>query len=73
MKSDNFIVLRTFSSELDAEVALSHLAREGIQACISKDDAGGMYPVYQHIHGVRLLVMDTDKEHADDVLKAMGI
>lgn len=50
------VVLKTFSSRLQAELAQTILSANGIEAIVTSDDAGGMQPWLQGSLGVRLLV-----------------
>jgi len=51
-----FVVLEVFNSEVEAEMSRAQLEASGIEAFVSKDDAGGMRPHLQFSQGVRLLV-----------------
>lgn len=66
------VVIRTYSAEIDAEVARAHLESHGIAALVMKDDAGGMKPVGGGVHGVRVLVLERDRMDAEEVLQAMN-
>ena len=55
------VVLKTYSSRAEADLARGILEANGIDALVSSDDAGGMQPWFQQSHGVRLLV---HHEHA---------
>lgn len=61
---DKTTVVTTFASRMDAEVAREYLAGMEIEAFVSADDAGGMHPQLQQLHGVKLVVMDTQAEKA---------
>lgn len=50
------VVLRTYSSRPQAELAQAILGANGIEAIVTSDDAGGMQPWLQGSLGVRLLV-----------------
>ncbi len=63
-------VLREYGDELEAETALLHLAAENIRAFIWKDDCGGQRPWLQPVTGVRLAVLEDDREAAEDILRA---
>ncbi len=73
MDDRRLISVRTFSNELDAEVARQHLKSHGIEATVSKDDCGGMRPWLQERQGVVLRVFETDLEKANKVLNAMKV
>ncbi len=64
LASDKTIVVTTFPSRMDAEVAREYLADMDIEAYVSADDAGGMHPQLQQVHGVKLVVMDSQAENA---------
>lgn len=64
LASDKTIVVSTFPSRMDAEVAREYLADMDIEAFVSADDAGGMHPQLQQLHGVKLVVMDAQAENA---------
>jgi hypothetical protein len=68
---DDVIVLETFSSRIEAEMAAGLLESEGIEALVLADDAGGLYPMLQFLRGVRLLVALEDEARAREILKAM--
>ncbi len=71
MNPDDAIILEKFPNRIQAEMALGLLEAEGIQAWISADDAGGLYPSLQFVRGVRLLVFAEDADRAREILKAM--
>ena len=61
MKSSDLVVVSTFRSTPDAQIAKGILDEAGIESMIRSDNAGGMYPA---LAGAELLV------NADDVEKA---
>ena len=61
------ILVGTYASRSDAELAQSALAAAGISSVIAADDAGGAYP-FDLGGGARLLVEDADAEDATAVL-----
>jgi len=67
MESDK-IVVASFATELEAELAKGHLEAAGIEAAIVKDDGGGMFPSLQGTEGVELLVARSSEEQARRVL-----
>ena len=69
--SDDVVVLKVFSSEIEAGMARQVLQDGGVNAFIFKDDAGGMEPHLQRTAGVRLLVNRVDAESADQILEAI--
>jgi len=62
------IVLKSFSHEIDAQVAASYLESQGIETLIKKDDAGGNYPQLQMSSGVQLLINAADEQAARNIL-----
>lgn len=65
MTSSNLIVISTFPSTADAQIAKGILDAAGIESMIRTDDAGGMYP---GIGGAELLVRSDDLDRAREVL-----
>jgi inosine/xanthosine triphosphate pyrophosphatase family protein len=68
---DDAIVLETFFSRIEAEMAAGLLESEGVEAMVLADDAGGAYPMLQFIRGVRLMVYREDEARAREILQAM--
>ncbi len=64
LASDKTVVVATFTSRMDAEVAREYLEDLNIEAFISADDAGGMHPQLQQVHGVKLIALDSNAETA---------
>ncbi len=73
MNLDDAVVLETFYSRIEAEMAAGLLESEGIPALVMADDAGGAYPSLQFVRGVRLLVAAADRYRAREILKAMEV
>ncbi len=73
MNLDDAIILETFSSRAEAELAAGLLESEGIEALVLADDAGGLYPMLQFIRGVRLLVAREDEAQAREILEAQPL
>jgi len=71
MNLDDAIVLETFASRIEAEMAAGLLESEGVEAMVMADDAGGAYPMLQFIRGVRLMVYREDEARAREILKDM--
>lgn len=66
--SEETIVLKVFTTEMDANMARDVLQDDGIKAFVFKDDAGGMEPHLQRTNGVRLVVNRADADRAGKVL-----
>ena len=71
MNLDDAIVLETFFSRIEAEMAAGLLESEGVETMVLADDAGGAYPMLQFIRGVRLMVYREDETRAREILQAM--
>jgi len=52
----DFVELVSFETEQEAELAASRLRAAGIPSSVAKSDGGGMYPQFQLLAGVRVLV-----------------
>ncbi len=72
MNLDDAIVLETFPSRIEAEMAAGLLESEGVPAMVLADDAGGAYPSLQFVRGVRLLVAAEDQYRAREILRDMA-
>ena len=66
MKSPDLVVVATFRSTPDAQIAKGILDEAGIESMIRADNAGGMYPA---ISGAELLVRTEDVQKANEALK----
>lgn len=64
-------LLRTFSDEIQAEMARMQLRSQEINAVLSKDDCGGMTPVLQLTGGIKLLVPEEDFARSEEALLEM--
>ena len=65
MKSPDLVVVATFQSTQDAQMAKGVLDEAGIASMIRADNAGGMYP---SLSGVELLVRTEDVQPANEAL-----
>ena len=68
MTDSDLVVIRTFGTQLDAEVAKSALEAANLDAMIKADDAGGVQPGMWAGNGVELLVRAEDAERAKEIL-----
>jgi hypothetical protein len=66
--TDNVVVLRKFSTEVEARLAASVLEANGIPAQVIADTAGGTLPSIALIFPVRLLVRASDADLARELL-----
>jgi hypothetical protein len=67
------VVLRTYPTVIDAELAKSTLESVGIDSMIRSDNEGGQSPALAFNRGVELLVLANDAQAANDVLGVEGI
>ena len=67
--SEDLVVLRVFSNEIEAGMSQQVLHESGVKAFVFKDDVGGMEPQLQLTGGVRLVVNRTDADRAHEILK----
>jgi hypothetical protein len=68
MRASPLVVVRTFSTAIDAELAKSALTAANIDSMIRADDSGGMRP-HLWTRGIELLVRAEDAEQATAVLR----
>ena len=66
MKATELVVLSTFGSVTDAQIAKGILGEVQIQSTIRSDNAGGMYPA---LDSADLLVRADDAERAREALE----
>lgn len=72
MKADELVVVRTFNTAIDAELAKSALDAAEVESFIQMDDAGGMRPHLVFAQGARLVVRAEDAERAASILDEDG-
>ena len=65
-----WVVIRTFSYQHEAEVVRSVLEGSGIEAITNSDDCGALDPALGLVRGVNVLVADDQLEQAENVLGA---
>ncbi len=61
-------VIRTFRSEIEADLARSALEAAGIDSMVRSDDCGGVAPHLRWMRGGALLVREEDAARAEEVL-----
>ena len=66
--SEEVVVLKIFSNEIDAGMTQQVLQEAGVKAFVFKDDGGGMEPHLQRTNGVRLVVNRADAERGHQIL-----
>jgi len=69
--SEEVVVLKVFTNELDAAMARDVLQDEGVTAFVFKDDSGGMEPHLQRTNGVSLMVNAADVRRAHEILRTL--
>lgn len=69
--SEEVVVLKVFTNELDAAMARDVLQDENVTAFVFKDDSGGMEPHLQRTNGVSLMVSAADVERAHKILSTL--
>ena len=67
------VVVRTYSTVVDAELAKSALESVGIDSMVRSDNEGGQSPGLTFTRGAELLVREDDLEAAEDILGVEGI
>ena len=70
MKTDDLVVVRTFNTAIDAELAKSALDAADVDSFIQTDDAGGMRPHLVFAQGARPIVRAEDRDRATSILDA---
>lgn len=63
--------LGTYNSIIEANLVKAKLESEGIEALVQSDDLGAMTPIMGELRGVRVMVRETDRAKAMDVLERM--
>ena len=63
-------IVRVFSNELEAEVAMSALEAAGIECIMRRDDCCGVQPAMGLTTGIHVIVPDEDLDAATEVLDA---
>ena len=69
MSEPTLVVVATYLSAAEADVARSVLDSEGIECIVRTDDCGGQYPALRRVD---LLVRAGDVPRAGDVLGALA-
>jgi len=65
---DNQVVVKTFGTEVEAEMDRTRLEAAGIPAMVTSDDCGGMRPHLAYTLGVKLIVPQEQEAQAREVL-----
>jgi TPP-dependent indolepyruvate ferredoxin oxidoreductase alpha subunit len=64
--------LRSFTNQLDGEIALGRLEALGVKAMLETDNCGGMRPHLDLQAGVHLIVIEAEAEKAREILAESG-
>jgi putative signal transducing protein len=67
--SDDLVVVHTFNSRPEADLAKSALDAAGIESMVLGDDAGGTQPGFWESEGVKVLVNRENEAAAREVLE----
>jgi hypothetical protein len=65
---DDLVTIAVYHTEPEALLARSRLIAAGIDAMVSRDDSGGMYPQFQLVRGLKLRVWKADEAVARELL-----
>ena len=63
------VVVRTYQSPVDADLARMALEAAGIESMVGSDDQGGQSPGLAFTQGIALLVRSEDVKDADEILR----
>lgn len=68
---NKLVVIKTFTTRLEAQIAKSYLESNNIKAFVTADDEGGMspFPMTPTTSGVKLFVANKDAKQAIELLK----
>ena len=69
---EGYIVVATYSNEIDAELGQASLSAAGIESFLKYEDTGHMMPVLQHTEGVKLYVLPENLEEAKTILTSQA-
>ena len=64
----DLVILGTFASDAEAQIAQAVLDANGVPSTILTDNAGGMMPWLQWLHPIRLVVREVDSIEAVELL-----
>jgi hypothetical protein len=65
---EKLVTAGIFHTRPEAELAQMRLREAGIDAIVQTDNAGGMYPQFDAIIGIKLKVRAADEEQARELL-----
>lgn len=67
----DLVRLGTYNSTTEANLVKAKLESEGIEALVQADDLGSTTPTLSVVRGVRVLVRESDRARAMEVLERM--
>ena len=65
------VSIGTYSTLTEANLVKAKLETDGIEALVQSDDIGSMTPTMITVRGVRVLVRETDRAAALEILERM--
>ncbi len=68
MDHPQLVVVRTYPSHVDADLARTALEAAGIESMVESDDQGGQSPGLAFTRGIALLVRSDDVKDAEEIL-----
>lgn len=68
---NNLVIVKTFTTRLEAEFARGYLEANGIKAVVTADDEGGMYPypMSPTVNQAKVLVVEKDLKKVQTLLE----
>lgn len=69
---EGYIVIATFLTAIEAELAQATLAAAGIESFLQYEDTGHMMPVLQRTEGVKILVSPENVEESKTLLSTQA-
>ena len=73
MNTEATVTVRTYATEVAAEVAAACLEANGIRCMLTADDCGGMLSAMDNFSGVQLIVAASEFESAREILSREGV
>jgi hypothetical protein len=73
MSDAELVVIRTYATHAEAELATSALDAAEIESMLHTDDCGSVMPGMDLSRGVQVLVREGDAERAREVLEAAAV
>lgn len=67
----DLVTLGTYNTLTEANLVKARLESDGIEALVQSDDVGSMTPTLNTVRGVQVLVRESDRAEAMDLLERM--